>query len=509
MVVINRKSGAVVQRLARAEMIAAPDCQRWPRYMNENNYEVYIRRDAIQGTTRRIYRISSLYPGIARTNRGITIEQLSQHSLVFPAKTLNETDEFLFTILIHLKFEHNRHHQQRGTLSSLIVIDEGLLTFDKNANRIEGPVLSSIATRTREYGMGIIITSSSLQRTDQLFQSNTSLHAIMGVTDGNEATAASKILSLSPQQREYLDRKLAPGQVILKTGEVWKEPMLATFPNLNIDKSIAASEWEAAVRRTRALAPPEPPPTINHATNKPSLEQPVALNKTQEALLRSIGDRLRPETEHYAGLGIHPQTGTRAMKQVVSLGLARVERIVVRPGRGDSTNCPILTKPGYERLNSKSRTGTRGGDSIQHQYLVQEYARLITTSSIETKLGEKSIDLVFRYDPARHDGLASVLDKVGRSLTTTPVTITSGLLCALEVEVSDPLRTGITNVIQNHDAGIALNILAVMPAKLLEATSELKERLDHGLQESVIVAGALEFLQALRQEKDDGVQASN
>jgi hypothetical protein len=40
-VVINRKSGAVVQRFARAGKIAAPDCQRWLRYMNENNYEVY------------------------------------------------------------------------------------------------------------------------------------------------------------------------------------------------------------------------------------------------------------------------------------------------------------------------------------------------------------------------------------------------------------------------------------------------------------------------------------
>jgi hypothetical protein len=51
-VVINRKSGTVVQRLARAEKIAAPDCQRWLRYMNENNYEVYIAMNALKDEAR-------------------------------------------------------------------------------------------------------------------------------------------------------------------------------------------------------------------------------------------------------------------------------------------------------------------------------------------------------------------------------------------------------------------------------------------------------------------------
>jgi hypothetical protein len=51
-VVINRKSGAVVQRVARAEKIAAPDCQRWLRYMNENNYEVYISMNALKEDAR-------------------------------------------------------------------------------------------------------------------------------------------------------------------------------------------------------------------------------------------------------------------------------------------------------------------------------------------------------------------------------------------------------------------------------------------------------------------------
>jgi len=42
----------VVQRLARAEKIAAPDCQRWLRHMNENNYEIYISMNALKEDAR-------------------------------------------------------------------------------------------------------------------------------------------------------------------------------------------------------------------------------------------------------------------------------------------------------------------------------------------------------------------------------------------------------------------------------------------------------------------------
>jgi hypothetical protein len=42
LVVINRSSGAVVQRLARAQSIAAEDTQKWLQYMNRNGYEIYI-----------------------------------------------------------------------------------------------------------------------------------------------------------------------------------------------------------------------------------------------------------------------------------------------------------------------------------------------------------------------------------------------------------------------------------------------------------------------------------
>ena len=48
-VLLNKRSGAVIQRLAPAEKIAAPDFQKWLRYMNdENKYEVYVSMNTLE-----------------------------------------------------------------------------------------------------------------------------------------------------------------------------------------------------------------------------------------------------------------------------------------------------------------------------------------------------------------------------------------------------------------------------------------------------------------------------
>jgi transposase-like protein len=47
-VVINKRSGAVVQRIARAESVAAEDFQRWLRCINDSGYEVYLSASVIK-----------------------------------------------------------------------------------------------------------------------------------------------------------------------------------------------------------------------------------------------------------------------------------------------------------------------------------------------------------------------------------------------------------------------------------------------------------------------------
>jgi hypothetical protein len=54
LIVINKRNGAVIQRLAKAESVAGPDTQRWLRYMNDdkNQYEVYISINTLKDDAR-------------------------------------------------------------------------------------------------------------------------------------------------------------------------------------------------------------------------------------------------------------------------------------------------------------------------------------------------------------------------------------------------------------------------------------------------------------------------
>ncbi len=66
LVLVNRRHGGVVQRIASTERIAADDFQRWLRFMNSRRYEVYLSMNALRpqatgrtkediGTIRHIY----------------------------------------------------------------------------------------------------------------------------------------------------------------------------------------------------------------------------------------------------------------------------------------------------------------------------------------------------------------------------------------------------------------------------------------------------------------------
>src|SRR5439155_26914433 len=52
-VVISRRHGGMIQRIAPVERLAAEDCQRWLRYMNEiGGYEVYLTMNALKDSAR-------------------------------------------------------------------------------------------------------------------------------------------------------------------------------------------------------------------------------------------------------------------------------------------------------------------------------------------------------------------------------------------------------------------------------------------------------------------------
>src|SRR5205085_2537064 len=61
-------------------------------------------------------------------------------------------------------------------------------------------------------------------------------------------------IGLDPQQREYQASNLHSGQCVIRSDGTWKLPLLASFDNVQVTKSITADEWRTAAARTNRLA---------------------------------------------------------------------------------------------------------------------------------------------------------------------------------------------------------------------------------------------------------------
>lgn len=437
----------------------------------------YAERDATRGGLLRLQRIGQLYPGLYRTRHGLPLEELLRRSMYLPVKIQTEVDEFIFAYLIHLLFLYQRSRAHRPELSHLIQMDEGILSWNRNpSTKIEGmPLLSYLQSMIREFGIGMLISTTSVHLLDPLLRSNTFTRIALNVTDHFEASEIARSFGLSDRQREYFQRGLTRGECIIKFADDWTHPILASYPRNTESKIVSAVAWETARRRTAALVPPPPLPVIltpaaregtngqpatverpspsaAHANAAPLIRKQVALNTHAERLLTYCARHgVVITSEAFRDLELHPQAGTRAKKHLLDLGLIEEERITIRRGRGGTAVALRPTASGYLRAGIK-RHGTRGGDSIQHEYLVRALATRISGARIDARAGTKACDVLIPYNDAQHPRLAGLLG-------TTP---RDGDFIAIEVEVSDPERTAPRNIARNTDAGIAHTIIATM-----------------------------------------------
>lgn len=224
----------------------------------------YAERDAIRGALQRAHRVKQLYPGLYQTKHGARIEDLCEHPFCFPIKIQTEVDEFIFSYLIHLLFLYQRSRATRPVLSHLIQMDEGMLSWNRNASsKIEGvPLLSYLQSMIREFGIGMLISTTSIHLLDPLLKSNTFLRIALNVTDHVEGTEVARTFGLNEQQREDFHRGLTRGEEIIKFADEWTDPILATYPARSQRKAATLAEWEAAKRRITALIPAPPSPII-------------------------------------------------------------------------------------------------------------------------------------------------------------------------------------------------------------------------------------------------------
>ena len=472
----------------------------------------YSRRDAIIGSAQRCLRLSYLYPGLYHTSESITFDELFSHSVYLPVTIMDETAEFLTSYLAHHAYLRNRALGIRNGLKTLFYLDEGLLSYSVNSAKIEGaPLLSYIQGLVREFGIGLLVTLNNLEQTSPLLKSNAGIQVCLGLTSGTEADEIAKTFNLTKEQREWMHSNLTLGQCLIKLNGAWKEPILATFPPLTVDKNVSVEAWEGALDRLPRYHEP-PTPRVQTTTPaplrltpplEPTSQPPLpvspptpafTLNLAEDRLLRVCCAEILPATQAHGKTRLSPQAGTTAQQRLLTLGLLEAEAGVIKPGRGGKAVLLAATPQAYAHLNLKPLKGTRGGDGLLHRYLVQEYSRVIPECQPEFLLrgseGDKSVDLFFAYKETLH---RPILEALKLLFHMEHIVLSDGQGVALEVEASRPGRTAPANAAKNAAVGVSLTVVAVMPGKEDFTAQALQDA------PGAVVVDALRLLQALRE----------
>lgn len=441
--------------------------------------ETYNRRDRIDGLAARLATLIDYYPGTGatRTGEGISLHDLSTRPIYFGYTVPGPAVDLFANWFFEIRFAYNRTHGIRE-LNTIGIIDESHL-FLHDETISQTATFGATFPLLREFGIGIVLTATNYD-IPPIVRANIATHIVMNVSDASVARSLAQATGIK-NHTELLS--LPRGQCIIKTPE-WPHAIRATFEPSTIEKNVSTTARDTAVKRTIAAArtPPlhqEKPAQQAHGTSPSASTTPVsrsgiALNEHAEVLLTAIAAHgVIQTTEAFRLTNTHPQTGTRDKKQLINLGLIEEERITIRRGRGGTAVALRPTKAGYRRAGVKPH-GTRGGDSVQHEWLVQQLARRIPKATIDTRVGRKAVDLLISYNAAHHDQLAAVLQ----------IAPNEGDLIGIEVEVSSPDKTAHSNVEKNAAAGVAYTVIA--------STAPLRKK-----PKGAILVDVFEFLEAL------------
>ena len=348
----------------------------------------------------------------------------------------------------------------------------------------------------------------------------------MNLSSSAEVEEISRTFGLNQEQKKYLEKQITKGEAILKFSDGCKEPILLTFPPLPYGKDVSPEQYHEAKQRILKCVPEQqvpleiqgPSTTMPVETDTaPQLNesQPpkIQLNDQEKMLLNCIATTLQPATAHYKKLKLHAATGNKFKKHLLTLQLIAEHTILVRSGKGSSANVLFPTENAFNYLGLKKSKGTKGGDSPQHQYLVRSLADLIPDSQLEFKLGQKSMDLFLCLTRAKHQALVEAIkssiifyiadkDNGHQEIFYMETKGPASNYVAIEIECSNPEKTGPANIQKNAEAGIALTILGLLPAEAKKFNPGLITGLPEALQSKVIVVDALKLLDHLREQYD-------
>lgn len=460
-------------------------------------HDTFNQRDTIRRIANRLQRVMTAYPNASTSTSGPSIADLNdQHVYVDGSIHLDATAFLILLFSEHLYTE--RRASGRREWTTVIVGDEANLFAGEHGQTVDG---TSLYHRPYQLfrGFGINVTLGSSNRLDPSITTNAG--TIVVLPSPTDTDYYANLLRLNPTQTEYLAR-MPMGECLVRLND-YPDVIHAKFDPITAENYVPPQAWKAAAERhnpqqteppTLQATPATPMPVLlpSNAPRPESTHRPVmALNKHEDALLSVVCDGITPSTPAYKRAGLSLADGDGAAKRLEQKGLIQRKRIVIHAGRGGHGIGLAATPSGYTRAGKERPVKTRGGDSVQHQYLVQELHRALPGSTVEGMVGTKPVDLLLPHNTERQSDQRLVTYLKSK----TTVALNTGSLLALEVETSDPAKTAPNNVVKNHDAGIALTLVLVLPKE--EASLKKVLATNTSLPSTFVVLNVLDLLTAL------------
>ena len=400
----------------------------------DNKTATYARRDAVQGVSRRLQRIKDQYRIPFNTRDGVPLAEQLRHSIEQVADAHNEISEWVFTYYyVHHAFTRNRAQQRRSGIDFIVIMDESLFSLSKEhaATKFGGMnLVAYLATLLREYAMSLWVTGIHYESIDPLISKAAATTILLpGLTD---TQSLSWHLALTREECAYLNHSLQLGQAVFKLHGPWRHAILATFPPLDLDKTVDTSsdEWQAARARLNALLPEQPhvPKTTDEPTpakepmcaSEVRTEPPLVVDSANQPVIHGMSAQqrryvtrictgpLRLVSHLCKELGLHYQEGHHLKTWALHEELIETISIAVGRGRGRRGLLLAPLPNAFALLDLPARKWSRGGGPI-HSYYCQEIARVANGHQEHaltmTDGSTKHVDVFCRFHRAQHERL--------------------------------------------------------------------------------------------------------
>ena len=369
-------------------------------------------------------------------DEGYSIPELMERRVVLELDGLgSECQNLLCGLLSQFMFVYRMHSNQRSGRASFIVIDEAHRLLS-GSNKFIGEFIRL----SREFGLGIIYASQTLDDIDNCVLANTYASIALSITGAKDRNAMSVAMGLNAEQADALN-SLPLKQAVVKMAGRWPRPFLVHLPEMRIDKSI--SDDEVAARMEDAIASlkftPRKAETSTasateihgHSVENPSAKSTAdcALPENVQTALRDVRDRaFIPVAERIRDLGFTNHTGTKIFRSL--LDAAYITEVKVKTSRrGRPQVFYELTTEG-EKLVGAQNFGDGGGKGgLEHVFYQRRLKDFFTSqgyaAAIEEFRNGKACDLGLSLDGKRI-AVEIVCSNPGKELSNIEKDIAAG-----------------------------------------------------------------------------------